>query len=207
MADLAERENIDRLVGEVRNDSKKTLFYIICITIIYFLPNLFGGERNPDCKMNAALANGMFAWVVLGADLLLSVIFFISYACNKNQESQTIVHDHVQTTHERWQNTQIFAIKFIGYTIFFYWAAFALWPDYDRVECNESWYNRCDFFLWGVILFCTFLPALFTSVGVLIGLCCIPFILCKEKENQNERDNVVSALIRSKFSREKYTQH
>ena len=207
MADIAERESIDGLVNEVKNDSKKTLFYIICITIVYFFPSLVGGERNPDCKMNAGFANLMFAWVVLGADFLLSIIFFVSYACKKNQESQNMLHDHVQTTHERWRNAQIFAVKFIGYTIFFYWTSFALWPDYDRDECRESWYDRCDFILWIMIMVCTFLPALFTSLMVLIGLCCVPFLLCKEKEEQYERDNVVSALIRSKFSREKYTQH
>ena len=43
-----------------------SLGWIGYLTLCYFLPDIFNGERDPDCTMNTALANAMFGWVLCG---------------------------------------------------------------------------------------------------------------------------------------------
>lgn len=44
----------------------KTCLVIVLLTIFYYMPDIFGGERDPDCTMKTAYSNAMFGWVLLG---------------------------------------------------------------------------------------------------------------------------------------------
>ena len=34
--------------------------------VLYILPDIFGGSRNPYCQMNTALANLLFGLIIMG---------------------------------------------------------------------------------------------------------------------------------------------
>lgn len=63
--------------------------YIACLTFFYFLPDIASAERDPRCKMNMSFSYGMFGWVILSIDAMISLIFIASYYCKLARDAPT----------------------------------------------------------------------------------------------------------------------
>ena len=129
-----------------------TGIYIAALTFFYFMPAIFGGERNDECKMNTALANGMFGWVLLGCECLIYIGWIIAYAWKRSRDAPV----PVMTEFLESATIKTFVAKLIinplGYAIFFYWSQ-VLWTDMSR-DCLES-YDLFDFIIWLCLLVIT----------------------------------------------------
>jgi hypothetical protein len=67
LAEMREQEVINMYVKKQTTEGMWSLIGMLYFTFCYFMPDIFGGERNPDCSANTALATAMFGWVVLGS--------------------------------------------------------------------------------------------------------------------------------------------
>ena len=56
---------------------------IVYLTLLYYLPDFFGGERNSRCHMDVAFANAMFGWVLMSANCAISAIFCVVFQVKK----------------------------------------------------------------------------------------------------------------------------
>ena len=70
---------------------------IAWFTILYFAPKIFGGERDEECTMNIAFANGMFAWVNGGLIVSLYMYFIIGYIIKSKTGRTAILKEWVET--------------------------------------------------------------------------------------------------------------
>ena len=64
---------------------------ILYFTVCYYLPNIFGGDRNVDCSANTALAVGMFGWAVIGSQLFVHILFILAFGCKKASAPPSMV--------------------------------------------------------------------------------------------------------------------
>ena len=62
------------------------IFWVLVVgyfTICYYLPDIFGGERDPECLMRTGFANAMFGWVIATLIALSHLGFVIGYKCKE----------------------------------------------------------------------------------------------------------------------------
>jgi len=52
-------------------------------TFCWYMPEIFGGERHPDCLMRAGYANAMFGWCIIGPTALLHLGFIVGFFIKK----------------------------------------------------------------------------------------------------------------------------
>ena len=154
-----------------------SIIIIVYFSVIYYLPSWMGDERNPACQMNTAIFNVMFAWILIGINVVISVLFCVAYLitkCSMAQEPALIFKAAIEKY--SFYKTVAKAINFLlGYTIFFYWSQIALWPKNSWV-CDEGWI-LFDKLNWYIILLYTMVPAIVVTVGLLCCICWFPCIL------------------------------
>ena len=78
------------------SDCVKSGIAVGYFTICYFLPAIFGDERDSDCTMNTALSNALFGWVLVGAQFLCHLVFIIIYAVKASNNNVQVLQDYVQ---------------------------------------------------------------------------------------------------------------
>ena len=161
---------------------------IAYLCVCYFVPTIFGATRDPECTMRTGYANAMFGMIVIGASVLLKFTFVLIYAfkrcCNPNIGHIT---EFVQQG-VIWVTIADGIITLIGWTIFFYWSQ-ALWGDLGSSHSCTAGRNLWDFINWLCILSVTVWPAIFMTIGLCIGLCCLPCIIAAIKENMQRSAN------------------
>ena len=64
---MRESEVVDMYFNKQVAEGMWSVIGILYFTVCYYLPSIFGGDRNVDCSANTALAVGMFGWVVIGS--------------------------------------------------------------------------------------------------------------------------------------------
>ena len=81
LAEMQEREVADKYLYKNVSDFIYYAAISLYFTFVYFMPDIFGSERNFDCTMNTALANAMFGWVLVGGQAVIHLIFVLGYLC------------------------------------------------------------------------------------------------------------------------------
>lgn len=69
---------------------------ILWFTVIYFLPDILGGEREADCTMRTAFANAMFGWVICGSMAAMHLCFILGYLCKSATSTTAILKEYVE---------------------------------------------------------------------------------------------------------------
>ena len=145
MEEMQQREVHQKYLNMQIYELAWTGIYIAGLTFFYFMPAIFGGERNAECEMNTALANAMFGWVLLGCEAVILIGWIAAYAWKRSNDAPvTAMTEFLESA-----TIKTFVAKLIinplGYAIFFYWCQ-VLWTDMDN-KCLEG-YNLFDFILW-----------------------------------------------------------
>eukprot|EP00354_Favella_ehrenbergii_P003458 CAMPEP_0170467698 /NCGR_PEP_ID=MMETSP0123-20130129/11186_1 /TAXON_ID=182087 /ORGANISM="Favella ehrenbergii, Strain Fehren 1" /LENGTH=196 /DNA_ID=CAMNT_0010734143 /DNA_START=45 /DNA_END=635 /DNA_ORIENTATION=+ len=149
MEEMQQQETHQKYLGMQVGELVWTILYIIVLTLAYFLPAIFGGDRDVDCQMNTALANGMFGWVLFGLDAMTSVIWISVFAIKRSRDAPVAAMTEYV---EKATIAQAVAKAFInplGYAIFFYWNM-VQWSSLTD-ECLTG-YDLFDFLLWILLL-------------------------------------------------------
>ena len=68
-----------------------TAYYFVC----YYLPDIFGGERDPNCKMRTAFANAMFGWTLTLPQAVFHLCFIIGFAIKKRSTTPQGLQDYI----------------------------------------------------------------------------------------------------------------
>ena len=151
----------------VRKELLYLLSSILVLTVFYLMPDVFDGERNPECTMKAALSYATFAWVLIAALALIDIAWLISYYGVSEKKNGT---DMLQFAGRIVYISEIAKILVnpIGFTVFFIWNQ-ALWTELS--SACFSGYNLMDFFIWLQVLLVTSISALFCFMTILCAPC------------------------------------
>jgi len=98
-----------------------TVFGILLLTFCYYLPTIAGGQRDPSCTMNTAYAYAMFAWVIIGAEAVISLGWILGYLCKTMSDPPiTVLKEYVDNATLGCALAKAFVTLF-GYAIYFFW--------------------------------------------------------------------------------------
>ena len=90
LAEMQEREVCAKYLKQQIGDLISSCLLVFALTIAYFLPNIFGGERDPECTMRTGFANAMFGWVLSGAQAIVHLCFILRYLCKESSSSSVV---------------------------------------------------------------------------------------------------------------------
>ena len=185
-------------------------FGCICLyfTFCYFMPDIFGAERDPECTMRTAFSNAMFGWVLVGGQALIHLIFIVGFVIKSRSGSSTVLKEFVEAGTIFTGLSTLF-INSIGWAVWFYWTQ-VLWADIGSGDCLSG-YNLFDFINWLILLLCTVWSAIVVAIGALICLCCSCCIFKAYKDymqhrndEQRERNGVIDAIVQRKYNHEDF---
>ena len=146
---------------------------------MYYLPDILEGKRDPNCHMNTAFANAMFAWVLMGLNASFNAIFLVSYQCKKRMIRDDMpsyqFKEYVEYLTKLNSRAKIL-VNIFGFTIFFFWSQIALWPK-NSSACDVSNYDSIDKLNWYILLAWTSGPALLLTFALLCFICCLPWLI------------------------------
>ena len=184
-------------------------FLIAYLSICYYSTSLFGLTRSPECEMRTGFANAMFGIVLIGPQALIRLVFLLGYLCKRATSSVPNVTEFVQ----KWVIIVAIVDGFmtiIGWTTFFYWSQ-ALWGHIGSSSTCTEGRNLWDFVNWLMILACTVWPAIFMSVLLLIGICCLPCIITgikdymrSTREEREKKFQVLDHMVKMKYNAEDF---
>ena len=148
------------------------LYSVVCgyLTIAYF-PQIFGQERSKVCTMKAGLANALFGWVLIGGQIVVSIIWLVGYLCKKNNAQALSMYVKMASLISTLLNG-LFIL--VGWPIWFYTVQI-LWSDIDSGECLNG-YNLFDFINFMILLIISVWPAVLMLILVLTSCCWIPAV-------------------------------
>ena len=144
------------------------------LTFFYFLPAIANSERL-ECEKSTSLAYGMFGWVILGFDTLITLGFIIAYKCKTAGDPPiSAMNEFMESAVMKYEiGHNGFII--LAYAVFFYWTQI-LWTVVGDSNCMTGW-NCLDFFIWlGLLLVCL-APAIIVAIGACACVCCFPCII------------------------------
>lgn len=211
LAEMQEREVCNKYLYQ----QVKDFIYFGCIslyfTFIYFMPEIFGSERNANCTMNTALANAMFGWVLVGGQAVIHLVFILGFLCKQTSGSSAILKEYVEKGTIIAGITTVL-INTVGWAVWFAWSQ-VLWTDIDSGDCLEG-YNLFDFINWIILLLCTVWSAIIVGLGCLCCICCAPCLIKAYKEymqhrndEQSERNGVLDAIVQRKYNAADFKEH
>ena len=139
----------------------------------YYLPDIFGGERDPLCSMNVALSNAMFGWVLVGLQAFTHLCFILRYLCVAKSSSPAVLKEFVEKG-VIWSGFSVLLLNSVGWAVWFAWSQ-VIWTDVGD-HCFEG-YNLYDFILWLFLLLCTVWSAIMVGIILLFCICCAPCMI------------------------------
>ena len=172
---------MNKYISEVVKD---TIWYALIVTylcVCYYVTTLFGLTRHSECNMRTGYANAMFGMILVGAQLILRVVFLLGFMIKRCTSTNiAAITEFVQ------QGIKIvvginFLISMIGWTTFFYWSQ-VLWTEIGSSTTCTQGRNLWDLINWLLILGITVWPTILMSILLLIGICCLPCIIVGIKD-------------------------
>jgi len=160
--------------------------------------------------MRTGLANAMFGAIVLGASLLIRIIFLVGFAYMRlSGKPIRAIAEYVKKGVICVEIGEAF-IKLVGWTTFFYWSQI-LWSDFSSSKTCYEGRNLWDLVNWIFILGVTVWAAIVVTLALLIACCCLPCIITAIKsfraQNDEERRKklgVLDAMIKTKYNEEDF---
>ena len=125
------------------------IIYISGLTFLYYLPEFGETGRDPECKMNTAKANALFAWVLLVLDATISLGFMIAFGCKQARKLPVTAMNEFLERAAIGQAIAHTVINPIGFAIFFY-STQVIWTDISSA-CLHG-YDLMDFLIWLFLL-------------------------------------------------------
>ena len=155
---------------------------------MYYAPDIFGGEPNPNCTMQIPLSLALYGWIIIGIQAITYSVFLVRYQWKKGRVSNAALKEFVGYNAIRSVIT-VAVVGLVGNTIWFYWNQ-TMWKEFDNQYCLESGYSLFYFILWILNLFITFWSALICSIGCCCFICCLPCICKLIRDVQGEQHRV-----------------
>ena len=124
-ASLVNRRNMEnvRLAQTCRvyacrqlQDLLSYLIFFAYFTLCYF-PEMFGAKRSIECEMKAGLAVALFAWILIGAQILVSLIWLAGYGLKISDVEKCAEYVKVASMLSTAANSLIILV---GWSIWFY---------------------------------------------------------------------------------------
>jgi hypothetical protein len=150
----------------VRKALVRTSLTIIYFLIILFLPEMVGGERDPDCKFNMVFANCCFAFILVGLIFLTNIVNVMVFCYDRHTLRDFELDIALQKNYFRTV-VITFLISLFGYGGWFC-AVQSMWPNFNTTTCLQGW-NLLDFVSFiGLQLY----TAAFAAMLALAIICC-----------------------------------
>lgn len=179
MEGIAQREQYNGIIDELKKELVRTVSLLAALTFAYYIPEIFGGERDPECKMNTQLSNSMYAWAVAGPLFVMTLGFLIAYGCKKAREIPA--HSMQEFLIKAGRARKAFTvISVIGAAIWFLWNQ-TLWSDMSK-ECLSG-FNLMDFIIWCFLLLVTLAPTILACLFCICSpcICCVAYMIFSAK--------------------------
>lgn len=181
-AKVQDRQNLKNLTRQVSKDVAFHALLITYFTLSYIAPSISGTERRSDCPSGLSQASARFAWSFSTTLLTWSMVLLLVIrntpldTPSTNRSGQSLLRERMDA-YVLWEIFVKFLVCVLGFTVYFIWSTVAIWPKLKgKSDCISSGgIQTLDFINWCITLAMSFIPAIVTSLGLVVGICTLPF--------------------------------